>query len=153
MLFTLKLQLMTPQFKTAYNAVSALKEGKGRTFTQKSLTVPDQSLTIRQILVRHTSGRPITMREGKFDVATEDVKSFDDLDIMPDLSGMDLAERQAMLEKVDNEILDIKRKMGEEALKRQKNESEAEIEKRVHARLQDLSKLKAKAAGSAGEGE
>lgn len=144
---------MTPQFKTAYNAVSVLKDGKARTFTQKSLTVPDQSLTIRQILVRHTSGRPITMREGKFDVATEDVKSFDDLDIMPDLSGMDLAERQAMLEKVDNEILDIKRKMGEDALKRQKNESEAEIEKRVQSRLQELGKLKAKAAGSAGEGE
>lgn len=73
---------------------------KGQVFTQPSQTVPDQSLSIREILDRFARGLPI---DG------ERVPVYDDSeDALPDPSHLDLAERQELAEDYRREIASIK---------------------------------------------
>lgn len=77
-----------------------------------SMTIPDQTLGIREIMKRFASGLPI---DG------EKVPIYDgEDDGMPDLSTMDLAERQEYLEDAEKELSDLKAKLESDRLKKAK---------------------------------
>lgn len=74
-------------------------EKKHRKFTMPSLTVPDQTMSIRTILERYSRGLPIGGRLDEY---------YDEEDVLPDPRTLDLAERQEMAESFKQEIQEIK---------------------------------------------
>jgi hypothetical protein len=72
---------------------------KGKVCTTPSLTVPDQTMSIRTILERYSRGLPIG---GRTDVY------YDEEDDLPDPRTLDLAERQELAEQFKNEINEVK---------------------------------------------
>ncbi len=64
-----------------------------------SLTVPDQTMSIRTILERYSRGLPIG---GRTDIY------YDEEDDLPDPRTLDLAERQELAELYKNEINEVK---------------------------------------------
>lgn len=79
-----------------------------------SMTVPDQTMSIKEILDRHTRGLPI---------AGQKIAFYDPEDDMPDLSKMDLAERQEHMEAAAEEIKAIQER--EETRKKEAAEKKA----------------------------
>lgn len=67
-----------------------------------SMTVPDQSMTIQEILQRYARGLPLG---GQRVPMYED----DDIGAMPDIHTMDLADRQEYFESVREDVEKIKR--------------------------------------------
>jgi len=68
-------------------------------FTQPSLTVPDQNMSIRTILERYARGLPVGGRLDEY---------YDEEDTLPNPLTLDLAERQELAEQYKNEINEIK---------------------------------------------
>lgn len=85
-----------PRIRTQYNPPIY----KGQHNSQPSLTVPDQSLTVVQILKQHTKG--ITFPNGKMELWEGDEE------LMPDLVGLDLSEIQDLREMAAQRIADIR---------------------------------------------
>lgn len=75
-----------------------------------SMTIPAQTLSIREIMKRFASGLPI-------DGEKVPVYNGED-DDMPDLSKMDLAERQEYLESAEKELVELKLKIDKDRLKK-----------------------------------
>lgn len=99
-----------------------------------SNTVPDQSLTIREIYTRYASGRSLTgTRDPQYDWKEGDPHPFTFDDIMPDIGRMDLADRQAILESAKEELDEVKKRLNNiaAAKKRDQARREAELKKRV----------------------
>ncbi|AXH77831.1 MAG: hypothetical protein [Microviridae sp.] len=84
---------------------------KYKAFTMPSETVPDQSLTIRQILDRYARGLPL-------DVKTPIWEEDDELNPLPDVRTLDLTEKQEMLQNAKDELQAIKVKMAEKRKKK-----------------------------------
>lgn len=83
----------------------------GKNFTMPSETIPDQSLSIREILDRYARGLPL---DAKTPIWDEDA----DLDnYIPDPRTLDLAEREEFAENAKAELESVKQKIAE---KRQK---------------------------------
>ena len=93
--------------KTYFNA----KPYEGKVFTMPSETIPDQSLTMRQILDRYARGLPLDAKVPQWD----DNADLDD--VLPDPRRLDLAERQEFAEAAKAELEQVKQKM---ALKKSK---------------------------------
>lgn len=74
-------------------------EKRYKKFTMPSLTVPDQSMSIRTILERYSRGLPVG---GRLDIY------YDEEDTLPDIKTLDLADRQELAETYENEINEIK---------------------------------------------
>jgi len=71
---------------------------KGKVFTQPSITVPDQSMSIKTILERYARGLPVGGRLDDY---------YDEEDTLPNPLTLDLAERQELAELYQNEINEI----------------------------------------------
>lgn len=94
-----------------------------------SETVPDQSMSVKELMDRYARGLPLN---GKTPVYTgED-------DDMPDLARMDLAEREEYAERVAQELEEIKERLNKRA-------KEIEDIKKLKADSEELRKLKAAA--------
>jgi hypothetical protein len=74
---------------------------QGEVNNQPSKTVPDQTMSIREILTRYAHGLPID--SGK-------VPIYEGEDFHPDPSKMDLVDRQEYMESVKEELNEIKKK-------------------------------------------
>jgi hypothetical protein len=74
-------------------------EKKYKIFTQPSMTVPDQSMSIKTILERYSRGLPVGGRLDEY---------YDEEDTLPNPLTLDLAERQELAEEYKNEINEIK---------------------------------------------
>jgi len=85
--------------KNSLNANSF--EKKNRIFTMPSMTVPDQTMSIRTILERHARGLPVGGRLDEY---------YDEEDDLPDPRTLDLAERQELEELYKFEINEINNK-------------------------------------------
>lgn len=70
-----------------------------KVFTQPSLTIPDQSMSIKTILERYARGLPVGGRLDEY---------YDEEDTLPDPRTLDLAERQELAELYTQEINEIK---------------------------------------------
>ena len=84
---------------------------KYKAFTMPSETVPDQSLTMRQILDRYARGLPL-------DVKTPIWEEDDELNPLPDVRTLDLTEKHDMLKSAQDELNAIKTKMAEKRKKK-----------------------------------
>jgi len=82
-----------------------------KAFSMPSETVPDQSLTMRQILDRYARGLPL-------DVKTPIWEEDDELNPLPDVRTLDLTEKAEMLKQAKAELQDIKNKMAEKRNKK-----------------------------------
>lgn len=85
------------KIKNSLNANDFPKSYK--TFTMPSLTVPDQTMSIRTILERYSRGLPIGGRLDEY---------YDEEDTLPDPRTLDLVDRQELAEEYKNEINEIK---------------------------------------------
>lgn len=101
------------KFKHHYNA--DLFNSDAEVNTQASLTIPDQSMSVSEIIKRFASGLP---------VLGEKVPIYDgEENDLPDLNHLDLADRQTLFEQYSNELQSIKSKHERE--QREKERSEA----------------------------
>lgn len=101
-----------PALKHSMNA--HLFPPQGESNFQPGLTIPGQTLTIREILDRHARGLPVkTMTR---------VPMYDGDEYFPDLGTMDLAEREQYIKEREEELLDLKTKIriAKEEAERQK---------------------------------
>lgn len=73
-----------------------------------SQTIPDQSMTIQQILDRHSRGLPIEGQKVSMWDGDNDSLEFDDY--LPDPATLDLAEKQALREAIREELQDLEQK-------------------------------------------
>lgn len=81
------------------NSLNANEFSKNyREIHSPSLTVPDQTMSIRTILERHSRGLPIG---GRIDLY------YDEDDDLPDPRTLDLAERQELVEQFKQEINEV----------------------------------------------
>jgi hypothetical protein len=84
---------------------------KYKEFTMPTETVPDQTLSMREILDRHARGLPVPTNIPVFE------QEADIDDIMPDVRTLDLSERQAFAEQAKQELNQIKEKLNKKAKK------------------------------------
>lgn len=101
---------------------------KGEVFTQPSLTVPDQSMTLTEIVTRYAKGLP-------FDNERTGIYDEDENDILPDFRTMDIVDQQDYLEKRFGDLKD-----RVDNLKSQKKKQE--LDKYFEQRLADYLKQK-----------
>lgn len=94
---------MTMQIRTPYNLEKHRQPVNDRSSKKPSMTVPDQSMTVKEILDRHARGLPLDGRK---------VPMYEGETDMPDLKGLDLAERQALYELAQQELEEIKQKLN-----------------------------------------
>jgi hypothetical protein len=82
------------------NSINANEFSKNyKVFTQPSLTIPDQTMSIKVILERYARGLPVGGRLDEY---------YDEEDDLPNPFTLDLAERQEMAELYTKEINEIK---------------------------------------------
>lgn len=75
----------------------------GEVFTLPSLTVPDQALSLKEIIRRFAMGIP--MDGGRLPV-------FDEENDLPDFTKMDLADREEAVERYQEELREIKERLN-----------------------------------------
>lgn len=115
-------------FRTHFTALT--EQTKPEVNNRPSLTVPNQSMSVKTILERYamglgTSGVKVPIYEG-------------DESFMPDLNKMDLADRQALIEAAGEELEDIKKSLDEKA---QKQADEKAAKKRKKSDFEDADVL------------
>lgn len=82
---------MKPKIQTPWNRVG----DHGEKNTKPGITIPDQSMSVKEIMDRFARGLPVGgMRVPIYDGENDD---------MPDLRNMDLADRQAYMEAAQEE--------------------------------------------------
>lgn len=86
------------------------KEYKGQGNFGESKTVPDQSMTLRELLIRYAKGLPL---EGAKTPIWEGEEGFD-----VDPEKLDLAEREELAEKAREELKAINERVKEEVEKK-----------------------------------
>lgn len=109
-------------FKTQWNAEAFPSKGEINRFPSE--TIPDQSLTVREIMQRYAQGLPL---EGE----RVPVYNGEDIDL-PEFQYLDLAEREEYKNRVREEIVSLgnilkERKIAVEAQKKLKAEQKAKI--------------------------
>lgn len=106
------------------------------TFTQESMTIPDQSMTLREILTRHAQGLPLSDngRVAFYDYDDPDLTDIDSAVELENYKNMDLADQQAFRERHA-----LKIRSFQEALSKQKSDNAA-YRTRVDAMLKEHEK-------------
>lgn len=98
---------------------------KGEFNHMPSLTIPDQTLPLKELIDRFTRGLPVTSFKPVYD---ED-------NSLPDPRKMDLAEYNEMRKNVALELKNITEKQKEEEIQRLENQRLKEIEEEVQRRI------------------
>lgn len=98
---------------------------KGEVNNQPSLTIPDQTLPLKDLIDRFTRGLPVTTFKPVYD---ED-------NSLPDPRKMDIAEYNDMRKNVALELKSIQEKQKEQEIQRIENQRLKEIEEEVQKRL------------------
>lgn len=92
------------RFKTPFNSVDF--PTKGEKFTLPSKTVPDQSLSVSEIMSRYAKGMPL-------DVPVSEPIFHGEDEFYPDPRSLDLVDRHEMSERVTEEVNTLKEKIAE----------------------------------------
>lgn len=119
-------------FKNHYNREQFPDDGEVNTLPSE--TIPDQSMSVREILLRHSRG--LSAGGGRVPIY-EGEEEF-----MPELANMDLAERQEYLEGIRDEIVEIKAKMAEAERKRRLVENEKLLQEKIDEFMKDAARQK-----------
>lgn len=122
------------KFKTQYNAQDFKQRGEINYMPSK--TIPDQTMSIRELLQRHTRGLPLPQNSNYYFDGEEEFQS-------PDFSRMDLAEVEEFKLKCADELeqIGIREKEKKEAKKLAELEKK---QKRDNERIANESKKEAK---------
>lgn len=91
------------RFKTNYSGLDVQEPGEIN--NEPSMTVPDQSMSLSEMVRRYASGLPV---KGARVPLYEDTDDDDFNESMPDLSRMDRAEAAYTMEQVANQVHDIR---------------------------------------------
>ena len=86
-----------------FKTILDYKEYKGQVNKQKSLTVPDQAMSIKQIMERFARGLPVEQLKPIYDENIDEESEF-----LPDPRTMDLADRQEFKEQILHEFETIR---------------------------------------------
>jgi hypothetical protein len=86
-----------------FNTILNYKEYKGQVNKQKSLTVPDQAMTVKQIMQRYARGLPVEQFQPIYDENIDE-----DSEYLPDPRTMDLAERQELAEQIRYDLENLR---------------------------------------------
>lgn len=134
-------------FKTTWNATAFPVYGKR--FTLPSLTVPDQSMTVKQIADRYIRGLPI----GGEKVAIYESRETDDFeDMLPDLANLDISERFELSAVAKAEYEALKVRLREQNAKRTQDiikKSEERLKAFIDKHANEKAKVDPKSEGSA----
>jgi hypothetical protein len=107
-----------------FNTILNYKEYKGQVNKQKSLTIPDQAMTIKQIMERFARGLPVEQFKPVYDENIDE-----DSEYIPDPRTMDLAERQQFKEQILEEFETIRQQQAATVgLTKTENEAEKPAE-------------------------
>lgn len=117
------------RFKTPYNA--PLFPGDDEVNPLPSLTIPDQSMSVREIMIRHANGLPF--QAGKVPVY-EGAEDFDDF--LPNLATLDISERQELYERSQEYI----KKYRDSEVRKRKKEEEEKLEVMLKAKWEQARK-------------
>lgn len=98
------------KFKNHYNADEFPKIGEHN--RQASATIPDQSMTVRELLQRHVKGLPIQGQK----VGFYEPEDYD----MPDTRYMDLAEKEELRHEATEELFQIAQKSRQRQYEKRK---------------------------------
>jgi len=96
----------TLKFRTHHNGHLFKKQREKN--TQPSRTIPDQSMTITEIMTRFASGLPL---------GGEKVPMYEGEDYMPEFKNMDLAEREEAMRLAEEELDQLKDSLNQKAKK------------------------------------
>lgn len=124
------METVQPKFKTKYNAHLFKPTGETNEYVDKetgevkkypSKTLPNQSMSVREILDRYSKGLPIT--SGK--VPVYHGEDFD----MPEWDKLDLTEKQELREAAAEDIRRLKEELNEKAAKRMYKKQQQQFKK------------------------
>lgn len=104
---------------------------QGEVFTLPSKTIPDQSMSITEIMRRYATGLPL---------GGEKVPLYDEENILPDPRSLDLVERQEMADQAKQDIKDLSFKYQNE-LNDKKKKSKEEQDKKYQEYKEKLDNL------------
>lgn len=88
------------EFRTPFNSSSRKKNYEKS--TKPSLTIPDQTMSIQEIMRRYASGLPI---------GGQKVPMYEGDEEQPDFQHMDLVDRQAFMEEAAQELQEVKQRL------------------------------------------
>lgn len=106
-------EVFNKPWKTPFNDVNPTQPEINR---KPSMTIPDQSMSVQEIMERYARGLPIAGQK----VPLYDGEEGD----FPDLSKMDLADRQQYLEDRRDELSDIKYRWEQDKIRKAKKQQE-----------------------------
>jgi hypothetical protein len=86
-----------------FKTILDYKEYKGQVNKQKSLTVPDQAMSIKQIMERFARGLPVEQFKPLYDDNIDE-----DSEFLPDPRTMDLADRQMFKENITEHLQNLR---------------------------------------------
>lgn len=105
------------KFKTPWNEVPSRNRGESN--YGPSMTIPDQTMSVAEIMQRYARGLPI---EGA------KVPLYDEDNDMPDINRLDLAERQEMIQQAKDELADIKERHKKKPLEKSPEDIQDEMQ-------------------------
>lgn len=106
-----------------FNTYYKREKPVGEKVTGPSKTVPNQAMTIREIINRTEKGLPITGVRVPLYNETED-------GIMPDLRNMDISEIYELKQRIADKEKQLRKKLQEDEEKKQQEEAEAYYRKK-----------------------
>lgn len=113
------------KFKTQFNA----EPSKGEVNTQPSQTIPDQSLSVKEIMRRYASGLPLEGQRVPLYEGEEEAT--------PDFANMDLAEREQWQRDLRAELDETNQKIQSDREERQKAKDEAKKREKTASKIED----------------
>lgn len=117
---------------------------KKETFTKPSMTIPDETLTIKEILQRYTSGQPIP--GGKEPIYEGEEPTFP-----LNWEKLDLEEKMQYLNNARQALQDHEEETRKKIKESQEKLRQEEIDKAVQAKLKELEKSQGKTASPQGD--
>lgn len=99
---------------------------------QPSKTVPGLTMTIAEMVARYRKGLPIDESKGAL---------YQGDDVMPDISKMDLIDRQNYIDSVADALVDVRNRIQESVKSKEEQEILTRIDNEVRERLKKINEL------------
>lgn len=93
---------------------------------EPSATVPGQTMTIQEMVARHRKGLPIDESKGAL---------YQGEDLIPDISEMDLVDRQAYMDSVADALVEVKARIQDSVKTKKEQEFLDKIDAAVREKL------------------
>lgn len=116
-----------PRIKTPLNA--HLYPHDHEKNEQPSMTVPNQSMTVLEMIQRHRKGLPIDQSRGALYQGEE---------LIPDISNMDLVDRHAYMDSVADALVEVKNRIKANAKSEEEKAFVARVEEEITRRLANI---------------